>query len=139
MTARTRSLFISHTWSFGDQYEKLCKLLDQASDFSYKNYLVPPDDPIHDAGNLPRLYSAIRNQMEPCHVVLIMAGMYATFSKWIEAEIAIAGREFRVPKPIVAVRPWSHAKVSYTVEVSASKLVDWSADSIVSAILEVAP
>ena len=42
---KSRSLFISHSWSYGDAYEKLVGLLDAASNFEYKNYSVPKNDP----------------------------------------------------------------------------------------------
>jgi hypothetical protein len=136
--AHTVSLFLSHTWSYADQCGKLCRLLDQAAGFSYRSYSVAPDDPVHEAGSPARLHAAIKDEMEPCHVVVIMAGMYATFSKWIDAELRIAGDEFVEPKPVVAVRPWRHARVSPAVEACATRLVDWDADAIASAILEVA-
>ena len=40
------NLFISHSWSYADNYDDLCKLLDQANYFRYKNYSVPEDDPL---------------------------------------------------------------------------------------------
>jgi len=96
---KSRSLFISHSWSYGDAYKKLVDLLDAAPNFQYKNYSVPKDDPVHNAPNAEALYKAIKNQMVFCDVVLIMAGKYATYSKWIEREIQIAKRDYR--KPIV--------------------------------------
>jgi hypothetical protein len=41
--------------------------------------------------------------MSPSSVVLILAGVYATYSKWIDAEIRIA-KEYG--KPIIAIEPW---------------------------------
>ena len=37
------NLFISHSWTYGDAYEKFCSLLDSASNFMYRNYSVPKD------------------------------------------------------------------------------------------------
>ncbi len=48
-TLKSRSLFISHSWSYSDTYEKLVAMLDAAPNFQYKNYSVPKDDPVHDA------------------------------------------------------------------------------------------
>ena len=45
--AKTYNLFISHSWAYGDAYDNLCSLLDKASNFSYSNYSVPKDDPVH--------------------------------------------------------------------------------------------
>ncbi len=39
---------------------------------------------------------AIKNQMLPCSVILIMAGEYATYSKWIQEEMDLAKNGFSV-------------------------------------------
>lgn len=136
-TLKSRSLFISHSWSYGDAYERLVALLDAAPNFQYKNYSVPKDDPVHNAPNVEALYKAIKNQMVFCDVVLIMAGKYATYSKWIEREIQIAKKEYS--KPIVAIRPWANEQVSSVVSDAADRLVGWNTSSIVSAIRELDP
>ncbi len=134
---KSRNLFISHSWTYGDAYEKLVDLLDAAPNFQYKNYSVPEDDPVHNAPNVEALYKAIKNQMVFCDVVLIMAGKYATYSKWIQREIQIAKKDFS--KPIVAIRPWANEHVSTVVSEAADRLVGWNTNSIVSAIRELDP
>ncbi len=134
---KSRSLFISHSWSYGDAYEILIRLLDAAPNFQYKNYSVPKDDPVHNAPNAAALYTAIKNQMVFCDVVLIMAGKYATYSSWIKREIQIAKKDYT--KPIVAIRPWANEQVSSVVSEAADKLVGWNTSSIVSAIRELDP
>ncbi len=134
---RTRNLFISHSWTYTDAYEKLCGLLDAAPRFSYRNYSVPKGDPVHNAPTSTALYRAIKERMTFCEVVLIMAGKYATYSEWIQREIAIAKRDFA--KPIIAIRPWANAQVSSVVVDNADRLVNWNTDSIVGAIRELVP
>jgi hypothetical protein len=132
--AKTYNLFISHSWAYSDAYEKLTDLLDNASYFSYRDYSVPKDDPIHDAPNSAALYEAIKHQMSPCHVVLMMAGVYATYSTWIKKEIAIAQTEFTNQKPILGIKPWAQTNVSSVVSEAAEEIVSWNTDSIVQAI-----
>ena len=134
--AKTFNLFISHSWTYSDAYEKLCGMLDDAPNFSYKNFSVPKDDPVHDADNMQELYEAIQHHVGPCHVVLIMAGKYATFSKWIQREIKIANNEFTEPKPIIGIKPWANKQVSTVVSEGADTLVGWNTKSIVDAIRE---
>lgn len=134
---KSRSLFISHSWSYGDAYEKLVALLDAAPNFRYKNYSVPRNDPVHNAPNVEALYKAIRNQMVFCDVILIMAGKYATYSKWIARELQIAKQDFN--KPVVGIRPWANEQVSSVVSSAADRLVGWNTSSIVSAIRELDP
>src|SRR3990172_3381546 len=111
---KSRSLFISHSWSYGDAFDRLVDLLNAAPNFQYKNYSVPKNDPVHNAPNTDALYRAIQKQMVFCDVVLIMAGKYATYSKWIQREIEIA-QGYSKPKPIVAIRPWASEQVSSVV------------------------
>jgi len=132
--AMTYNLFISHSWSYGDAYERLIVLLKNKPYFDFRDYSVPKDDPIHNAPNSQALYDAIKRQMVPCHVVLVMAGVYATYSTWIQKEIRIAKTEFQVPKPIIAIRPWDQTNVSQFVRENADEIVDWSTGSVVEAI-----
>ena len=118
---KTYNLFISHSWTYTDAYERLVNLLDKRQYFAFKNYSVPKDDPIHNARSDAQLRAAIRNQMIPCHVVLIMAGVYSTYSKWIGIEIEIAQRGFLTPKPIIAIKPWGNTNVSSVVSAAADK------------------
>ena len=57
---KTFNLFISHSWAYSDAYEKLVNLLDARAYFSYRNYSVPQDDPLHTNGN--RLATPQRHQ-----------------------------------------------------------------------------
>ena len=77
----TYNLFISHSWTYSTQYNNLVRLLDASPYFSYKNYSVPKDNPIHNAPYQYQLKEAIRRQMQPASCVIIMAGVYSTYSK----------------------------------------------------------
>ena len=130
----TYNLFISHSWRYADQYEHLIKLLRQRSYFAFRDYSVPPDDPIHNAANDSQLRAAIRTQMSPCHVVIILAGVYASYSKWIDNEIDLAESGFKSSKPILAVRPWAAERTSKRVTEAADEIVGWNTESVVAAI-----
>lgn len=135
---RTFNLFISHSWTYSDQYARLVALLENRGYFRFRNYSVPSDDPIHTAGTIAELRQAIRQQMAPCSVVLIVAGVYATYSRWINEEIDLATKGFTVPKPIVAIRPRGSERTSAPVKLAADRIVGWDTDSVVSAIRELA-
>ena len=132
--ANTYNLFISHSWAYSDAYEKLIKLLDNRGYFPYKDFSVPKNDPIHTNGTDKQLYDAIYNKIYSCHVVLIMAGVYSSYSKWIDKEIKIAKNDFSVPKPIIAIEPWGSEKTSQIVKSNADLIVGWNTESVVSAI-----
>ena len=125
------NIFISHSWAYSDAYEKLISLLDSASYFSYKDYSVPKNDPIHNASNQAALKEAIRKQMQPCSCVLILAGVYSSYSKWINIEIDLAKS---MGKRIIAIEPWGSEKTSQVVKDAANVIVKWQTSSIVDAI-----
>lgn len=129
----TYNLFISHSWAYGDTYEKLVKLLDAETYFTYKNYSVPKDDSIHNAPLDYQLKEAIKNQMQSASCILILAGVYATYSKWINIEIELAQT---MHKKIIAIEPWGSSKTSTTVKRAADRVVGWNTESIVGAIRE---
>lgn len=133
MSLKTYNLFISHSWTYSNAYNNLTSMLDEAKYFDYKNYSVPKDDPIHNASNSKELYEAIKNQVKYAHVVIILAGVYSSYSKWIDKEIEIAQN---MGKPTLAVEPWGSEKTSSKVKNAADRIVKWNTDSIVNAIRE---
>lgn len=132
--ANTYNLFISHSWTYGDAYDKLVGLLNDRGYFPFRNYSVPKDDPIHNARNEAALYAAISSQIKPSSAVLIMAGMYSHYSKWINHEITIAKKGFLYPKPVIAIRPWAQEKVPRIIQDNADIIVGWNTESIVGAV-----
>ena len=132
---KTYNLFISHSWTYGREYERLVRLLRERPYFRFKNYSVPEGDPVH-AGSVRALREAIRRQMHPCHVVIVLAGVYSTHSKWINEELDLAERSFTNSKPVLAVRPWGAERISLPVQRAADKIVGWNTDSVVGAIRE---
>jgi len=132
--SKTYNIFISHSWQYSDAYEKLVQLLDDKSYFSYNNHSVPKDNPVHTNGTDRELKIAITNKMNNCHCMLVMAGKYSTYSKWIKKEIDIAKNGFLREKPIIGIKPWANTQVSSVVEENADVMVGWNTNSIVQAI-----
>ena len=128
------NLFISHSWNYSDAYEKLIQLLNNADRFEYRNYSVPKNDPIHNAPNQYLLKEAIKRQMNSANCVIILAGVYSSYSKWINVEIDLAKNGFGNPKRIIAIEPWGAEKTSAVVKAAADEIVKWNTQSIVDAI-----
>ena len=135
---RTHHLFISHSWTYGSQYKNLVKLLQARSYFRFKNYSVPRDAPIHNARSIAALRAAIQRKMAPTGAVLILAGVYATYSRWIKEEIDLAESGFVQRKPIIAIEPWGSERTSTRVKDAADRVVGWNTESVVRAIRELA-
>lgn len=127
-------VFISHSWKYSDAYEKLKKWLDDEPRFEYLNHSVPKDDPIHTNGTDKELYNAIQNKISNCHCVIILAGVYSSYSKWIDKEIQIA--KIVYGKPIIAIQPWGSERTSKLVKDNADRIIGWNKNSLISAIKE---
>lgn len=131
---RTRNLFISHSWKYASCYYRLKNLLNNKPYFRYKDYSIPLDDPINNAKNRNELYQAIKYKIKPSQVILIMAGVYSTYSNWIQKELKIAKNDFN--KPVIAICPWGAEKISIPVQESSDAIVNWNTKSIVDQIRE---
>lgn len=127
----TYNLFISHSWAYSNQYEGLVRLLNANPYFSYKNYSVPKNDPIHHAPYQYQLKEAIRRQMQPASCVIILAGVYSSYSKWINIEIELAKE---MGKRIIAVEPFGAMRTSTVVKNAANEVVGWNTITIIRAI-----
>lgn len=132
------NLFISHSWSHSDNYKSLCDLLDEASYFTYRNYSIPKDDPLRISAKTDYYYKLqlrrkLSDQMKYASVVLILAGVYSSYSDAIDMEISIA-KELK--KPIIAIELWGAERTSNVVKNNADIIVRWNTDSIVKAIRE---
>ncbi|HKM13353.1 MAG TPA: TIR domain-containing protein [Candidatus Methanomethylophilaceae archaeon] len=127
------NIFISHSWAYSDGYEKLVKLLNNKPNFEYRDYSVPFNNPVNSSSDR-ELKKAIVDKISPTSCVIILAGVYATYSKWINIEIDIAKNHFENPKKIIAVEPYGSERTSTVVKDAADYVVKWNTDSIVKAI-----
>ncbi len=75
------NLFISHSWSYGNQYQRLTELLANRG-YVYRDYSVPSTKPILFSTD-KELASRIESKIMMSSVVIIMAGVYSTYSTWI--------------------------------------------------------
>lgn len=91
------------------------------------------NDPIHTDGTDEQLYEAIKNKISGTNCVLILAGVYSTYSTWINKEIEIS-KAFG--KPIIAIEYWGAERTSAIVKNNADVIVKWQGASIVKAIKE---
>ena len=123
------NLFISHAWHRSEHYKKVIEWIKD-SGISYKNYSVPEEDPLH-SGNKSKLKEDLTAQIRPASCVIILSGMYAAHSEWIEYEINEAAR---MGKYIIGVRPWGQERIPAIVQDYADEIVGWNSASVISAI-----
>lgn len=122
-------VFISHAWHYGDQYNRVVDWLEEST-LLFRNYSVPKHDPV-DANNTAKLKSALTEQISHANIVIIIAGMYAAHSYWIDYEIDEAQR---MGKTIIALKPQGNERVPLKVQNSAKELVSWNSQSLINAI-----
>jgi hypothetical protein len=77
------------------------------------------------------LKNKIKNKMKYCNVVLILAGVYSSYSDSINMEIEIANE---LGKPIIAIEPWGSERTSLIVKKNAKSIVKWNSSSIIDGI-----
>ena len=128
--SKTYRLFISHSWAYSDAYDKIVEFLEQEK-IDFYDHSVPKDDPIHTSGYDWELEEAIDAKIKGVSCVLILAGVYSSYSKWINKEIEIANE---YEKPIIAIEPWGSERTSQVVKDNADEIVSWQASSIANAI-----
>lgn len=127
-------IFISHSWAYSSQYDKIEEFLTKEN-IKYYNHSVPKDDPIHTNGTDKQLREAIEAKIKGCSCVIILAGVYASYSKWINIEIELAKK---YEKPIIAVQPWGAERTSVPVKSAANVIVGWNSKSVANAVVNYA-
>lgn len=135
---KTYDLFISHAWKYGDEYNRLINLLDNAPNFKYRNYSAPSDKPLENLDRSPvntsrEIKDAIHRKINPVNCVVVISGMYYNHREWMQFEIDYAKEK---GKPIVAIKPYGNSKTPTEIQDVADVVVNWNTDSIVSAIRE---
>ncbi len=127
---RMYRVFISHAWTYNESYYRLVNMLNKEPYLNCPNYSVPQHAPL--AARTDReLENALRNQISPTHIVIVLSGMYVAHRKWIQKEIDIASN---MGKPIIGVRLRGHERLPQVVQDVAKEIVGWNTPSIVSAI-----
>lgn len=127
---KKRHLFISHAWRYDEHYDKLIEWFDAEPNFDYYNYSVPSDDRCTEK-TTAGLKACLTRQINPAQGIIILAGMYAAHSDWIEYEI---NESKRLGKTIIGVRPWGQERVPQIVTDNANVMVNWNSASIIQAI-----
>ncbi len=127
---KTRTLFISHAWEYDEHYWKLVNWFNEESNFDWKNCSVPSHDSC-DETTEKGLKECLTRQISPAQGVIILAGMYAAYSDWIDYEIDEA---IRMGKIIIGVRPWGQERTPMKIQNAADKMVNWNKSSIIQAV-----
>jgi hypothetical protein len=128
--AKAYGIFISHSWQNSDALENLHRLLNERGYFNVTFEEVSKDEPINST-NAYYIKQRLAEKIGNSNIVIGLAGMYASYSDWMEWEL---DKALELDIPIIGVIPWGQERISTTVS-SRSKIdVRWNTDSIVAAI-----
>lgn len=125
-------IFISHSWTYDEHYERIVDFLDDVPSLDWQNHSVPSTDPL-TATNDEDLKQELRKQIQPASVVVVSAGMYGAYSKWIEIELDLAEK---FDKPVIAIVPEGQERVPSQIQESATVQVGWRQASLIDALAD---
>jgi len=127
---KNRKLFISHAWSYDFHYTRIVEWFDDEPNFIWTNYSVPRHDSCSETTK-KGLKECLTRQIRPVQGVIILAGMYAAHSEWIDYEIDEA---VRMGKIIIGVHPWGQERTPTKIQEAANVMVYWQRLSIINAV-----
>ena len=125
-------IFISHAWDYNDHYNTLINWINDDQDLkgNWANYSVPMEKPI-ETNKKKELREKLTNKIALSNVIVVVSGMYAAYSEWIDYEIDEA---VRMGKYIIGVKPWGQERIPVKIQNNASIMVGWNSSSVTNAI-----
>jgi hypothetical protein len=128
--AKEYHIFISHSWKYPNDLENLRNLLRERGYFNVEFEEASAEEPINSA-NAYYIKKRLTEKITNSNIVLGIAGMYASYSDWMEWEL---DKAIELGVPIVGVIPWGQERISQTVSSRSKEDVRWNTESIVAAI-----
>lgn len=128
--AKEYKLFISHSWDYDDVLQDLKNLIDSRGYFPATYTQIEKDCPI-DSDKAWVIKANITKRLQESDVLLAIAGVYASYSEWMQWEMDKA-KELGLR--VIGVIPRGQEHISYEVFNRSAIDVHWNADSIVDAI-----
>lgn len=131
---RNYHILISHSWDYNSDYETIKGWLDDAKNFAWTNYSVPLSKPLA-VDSKKELRNKLKTRIEKCSCVIILSGMYVSYSEWIDYEIDTA---IELGKPIIGVKPRGQERIPSKVSDNSDVMVGWNSNSVVQAVRDYA-
>lgn len=128
--AKEYKLFISHSWDHDDVLQNLKNLIDSRGYFPATYTQIEKDCPI-DSDKAWVIKANITKRLQESDVVLAIAGVYASYSEWMQWEMDKAKD---LGLKVIGVIPRGQEHISHEVFNRSAVDVRWNADSIVDAI-----
>ena len=128
--AKEYKLFISHSWDHDDVLQDLKNLIDSRGYFPATYTQIEIDCSI-DSDKAWVIKANITKRLQESDVVLAIAGVYASYSEWMQWEMDKAKD---LGLKVIGVIPRGQEHISHEVFNRSAVDFRWNADSIVDAI-----
>jgi len=128
--AKEYHIFISHSWSYQKDLINLRNLLNGRGYFNVEFEEVSAEEPINSE-NAAYIKKRLKQKISNSNIVLGIAGMYASYSEWMDWELNTA---VELDIPIVGIIPSGQERISTTISSRSKEDVCWNTESIVVAI-----
>jgi len=130
IVSKEHNVFVSHAWGYSDDADSLRRLINDRAYFHCIYSDVGKYEPINsnDADYIKR---RLREKIQCAHVMIGMAGVYASHSEWMQWEMDTA---IKYGIPLIGVIPWGAERVSTAVSSRAIEMVRWNTESIITAL-----
>lgn len=120
------SIFISHAWQFGDDYDRLIKMLNQGLGQSqWQNLSAEQNRPADPTGE------ALGDLIGRADVVIVLSGMYSRHEDAMQSEITIASN---LGKPIISLVPWGQQHGPESLRQISVEEVEWASNRICNSV-----
>lgn len=129
---RNYHILISHSWSYSNEYDTICSWLNQSNNFLWSDYSVCCNRPL-ETNTDKELKEKLTNRIANCSCIIVISGMYANYSKWIDFEIDTAKS---MGKPIIGIKPWGQERIPMKIQDNSIELIGWNSASVINAVRE---
>ena len=100
--------------------------------FGYEYYSVSKDDPVQFLPSKKALTAAIETQMRSCSCLVVLAGVFEEFKRWISLELDAAKK---LDIPVILVEAVNSKHTSHKERRAAAEIVKWDAIQLGDAIV----
>lgn len=127
---KSYKVFVSHSWAHDDVLQNLKALLEDRGYFDVTYTHVEKNAPINSSLDSV-IKGNITKKLIESDVVLAIAGIFASYSDWMQWEMDKAQE---LGLNVIGIIPWGQERISLQVANRSVDNVHWNADSIVEAI-----
>ncbi len=133
----TYPIFLSYSWAEQDGTERITSLMENyrlaTEDFAYEYYSVSKDDPVQFLPSNKALAAAIETQMKEASCLVILAGVFEEYRRWLNLELETA-KKLKIP--VILVEAVDPKHTNFKEKRAAVATVKWDVKELGDAIVK---